>query len=137
VSLSEAVLRALASSERPGVLVVVSDFLDASPHLDALRRARFEGHEVILVQILSRQDLDPGSSPDELDAELSLVDAETGEALNVLLDGATIAAYQARLEALFESLRRFARAAGATYVRAAADEPLTGVVRRVIRRGID
>jgi len=132
VDLSETVRRTLLVSERPGMLVVMSDFLDPGPVIESLRRARFGGHDVALVQVLGREVLSP-----PLDGDLTLVDAESGSTLDVLSDAAALEAYRARLTALLDALATFARSAGATYVRARADEPLSSVVRRLVARGVD
>jgi uncharacterized protein (DUF58 family) len=132
VDLAEAIRRTLLVSARPGMLIVLSDFLDPGPVVESLRRARFAGHDVTLVQVLGPEVLSP-----ELDGDLALVDAETGESLELLVDRATLSAYQARLARLFDTLSGFARSAGACYVRATVDEPLTAVVRRLMAQGVD
>jgi uncharacterized protein (DUF58 family) len=132
IDLAEAVRRTLLVSDRPGMLVVMSDFLDPGPVVEALRRARFAGHDVTLVQVLGPEVLSP-----ELDGDLTLVDAESGETLDLLVDGATLSAYRARLTRLFDALSGFARSAGACYVRARADEHLATVVRKVMAHGVD
>ena len=58
----------------------------------------------------------------------------------LLEDGAapeTIDGYRARMLALFESLREFARARRMTYVRALTDEPIEAVLRRVVDRRVE
>ena len=50
--------------------------------------------ELIVLHVLSPQELDP-----PLEGDLRLVDAETGEGIDVTVDLATIDAYQARLAA--------------------------------------
>ncbi len=131
-SLAEAVIHALAIAERPGALLVISDFLDDGPVLDALRRARFEGHDVALVQVLSPEELSP-----IFEGDLALVDAETEALVELTADAATIRAYLERLAALFASLRAFAQSTGSTYARVSTDEPLPRVVRRILARAAD
>lgn len=131
VDLASALERALAASRRPGVLVVLSDFFDPGPVPEALRRARHAGHDVVLVQVLTPEELAPSPGGD-----FAFEDAETRETVELTLDAATIAAYEARLRALFEALAGVAREAGGTYVRARTDEEVAAVVRRVAAREI-
>ncbi len=132
VNLGESVRRAVATSGRPGMLVVISDFLDDGPFLTELERAAFNGHDVALVQILAAEELDP-----RLEGDMWLEDAETGATLAVTADASTLEAYRARLSASIEALRRFSRSRGAVYVRAASNELLAGILRRFVARGID
>jgi hypothetical protein len=126
-------LRAVVeAAPRPGLLVVVSDFLDAGPVTSALTLCRASGHDLALVQILDPSELDP-----ELEGDLSLVDAETGQTLEVTADPAAIEAYLLRIAGLAEELRSFARRTGATYVRATTDESLLAIVRRFVSRSVD
>ncbi|HTQ05912.1 MAG TPA: DUF58 domain-containing protein [Polyangiaceae bacterium] len=126
-------VRALVEhAPRPGLVVVVSDFFDAGPVTSALGLARASGHDLALVQILDPTELDP-----ELEGDLSLVDSESGESVEVTADGAAIEAYLLRITGLIEELRAFARRHGATYVRATTDESLLALVRRLVARSID
>lgn len=118
--------------ERPGMLVVVSDFFDAGPVLTALSRASAAGHEVAMVQVLAEEDLEPA-----LDGDLALTDVETGEAVEVTIDAAALEAYGELLERLFETLRRQARRTRGTYVRARPGEALEDVVRRFVGKEVD
>lgn len=132
VALGDAIQRAVALPGRPGLLVVVSDFLDPAPFLPALSHARYRGHDVALVQVLSPEELAPS-----FEGDVALVDSETNAAVELTLDPETLEAYLAGLEGLFDSLATFARRAGATYVRARTDEPLAAVIRRFVGRKID
>ena len=101
-------------SPRPGMLVVVSDFLDAGPFDAAARRAAAAGHDLALVQVLWR----PRRSTRPCDGDLALEDAETGAVVEVTIDARAVDAYLARLNALVVALlRASAKRHAATYVR--------------------
>ena len=68
--LARALDTTLQRSARPGLLVVLSDFLDPGPFTGALSRACAAGHQVALVQVFAREELEP-----TFDGDLSLVDA--------------------------------------------------------------
>ncbi len=130
--LGRAVTEVVRRSPRPGMLVVLSDFLDPGPVTSGLDLARSAGHDVLLVQIVDRTELEPA-----FEGDYSLVDAESGATVEVTMDPTAIEAYTLRLAGLVEELRAWARQRGAAYVRVATDEPLEGAVRRVIARSVD
>ena len=119
-------------SPRPGMLVVVSDFLDAGPFEAAIGRAASGGHDLALVQVLAPEEVEP-----PWDGDLALEDAETGATVDVTLDAGVVEAYLARLGGLVAMLRATAKRHRATYVRAVTSEPLLDVVRRFVGRGVD
>lgn len=79
----------------PGLALVVSDFLwspdEAAPLFQRLREKNLEIHAV---QVLGANDLDPFPGTDEIE----LVDSETGERQQVVLDPAARTTYRAKLE---------------------------------------
>ncbi|HEU4410198.1 MAG TPA: DUF58 domain-containing protein [Polyangiaceae bacterium] len=125
--LAAAIDRALGQAARPGLLAVVSDFFDPSPVTAALARARAAGHALGLVQVVAPEEIAPA-----LEGDLSLVDAETGQTVELSADADAIAAYVRRFEGLCASLDAFARRHGATYVRMRSDEPVLGPLRRFV-----
>ncbi len=127
-AIDDTVLRAA----RPGMLVVVSDFLDPGAFDAAITRAAWAGHDVALLHVIAPEELDP-----PYEGDLALEDAETGEILDVTIDSAAIQAYVDKLNALFSSLRALAKRHRAAYVRAITTEPLLEAVRRFVARSVD
>ncbi|MBN4050275.1 DUF58 domain-containing protein [Desulfobulbus sp. AH-315-M07] len=119
-------------SSRPGMLVVLSDFFDGGPVIDALNRAAAAGHDVVLVQVVTPEEVEPDGEGD-----WSFEDVETGEQVEITLDAAAIEAYILRFAGLCEELRGWARRRGGSYVRVRVDEPLEEAVRRIVARSID
>lgn len=132
VDLSRAIEQTVRRAHRPGMLVVLSDFFDPGPVLTTLGRARAAGHDVFLVQVLAREEVEPS-----FEGDFTLEDAETGATVDVTMDPSAVEAYVLRLTGLVEELRGWARRHGATYVRTATDEPLEGAVRRCVSREVD
>lgn len=130
--LARALDAVLLRSRRPGMLVVVSDFLDAGPFEEALGRAAAARHDLVLVQVLAPEEIDP-----PWDGDLALEDVETGEVLEVTLDARALEAYLGRLGGLMSVLRATAKRHRATYVRVSTLEPLLDAVRRVVARAVD
>jgi uncharacterized protein (DUF58 family) len=132
--LARAVEAVVQRSARPGLLLVLSDFLDPGPVTHALARARKAGHDVVVAQVVSPEDVDPRVDP-QIEGDWTLEDAETGALVDVTMDAAALDAYARRFTALCEGLATFARTHGAAYVRVRTDEPLEGAVRRLLARG--
>jgi uncharacterized protein (DUF58 family) len=130
--LSRAIEQTLARSARPGMLVVVSDFLDDGPIEAAVARAAAAGHDVALVQVLAREEVEPS-----YDGDFALEDAETGAVVEVTMDARAIEAYLARLAGLLSGLRNLARRHRASYVRITSDEAILPAVRRFVSRAVD
>ena len=117
---------------RPGMLVAISDFFDPGPVTAALTRAASGGHDVVLVQVVTRDEIEP-----TFEGDWTLEDAETGAVVDVTMDPAAIEAYVLRFAGLCEELRAWARKHRGAYVRVRTDEPLEGAVRRFVSRSID
>jgi uncharacterized protein (DUF58 family) len=130
--LARAIDGVVLRSPRPGMLVVVSDFLDAGPFDAAIGRAASAGHDVALVQVLSPEELWP-----PYEGDLAFEDSETGDVVEVTVDAAAIEAYARHLDALLQALRALAKRHRATYVRVATNEPLVAAVRRFVARAVD
>jgi uncharacterized protein (DUF58 family) len=130
--LASAIDGTVLRAQRPGMLVVVSDYLDPGPFEGALGRAASAGHDVAMIQVLSPEDLDP-----PWEGDLSLEDAETHEVVDVTLDDQARDAYLRRLHDLLGALRATARKLRATYVLANTTQPLLEPVRRLVGRAVD
>jgi uncharacterized protein (DUF58 family) len=131
-NLARGVESVVRKSRRPGLLAVLSDFFDPGPVLSALTRALKVGHDVVLVQVLAPEEIDP---PHE--GDWTLEDVETGELVELTLDASALEAYALRFAGLCEELRAWARRHAATYVRTRTDERLEDAVRRIVARAVD
>ena len=115
---------------RPGVAVVLSDLLDAGAGITAANKLAAARHETAVVHTLSAEELDPAES-----GELTLVDSETGERLDLALDDAALSAYRERLGAWLGDVESSCRKRGVRYVKAFPSDPMRDVVARVLSRG--
>jgi len=131
-SLSRAIEHTLQLAARPGLLVVVSDFLDPGMVTKALGHASALGHQVALIQVLSREEVEPS-----YDGDYAFVDSETGTEVELSMDAAAVDAYVVRLAGLVDELRAWSRKHRASFVRMTNDEALEGAVRRFVSRAVD
>jgi uncharacterized protein (DUF58 family) len=128
---AETIRRAAELLKRPGLLLVFSDFYDAesdvSPSLtNVLRRSAAMGHEVVLFQIISRDELELPYAQD-----LEFTDMETGQRLAV---NSAVARrdYKDALAAFLERSRRLAAAEGFQYVLVVTDTPPDQALRKFL-----
>ncbi len=111
-----------------GVVVLVSDLLD--PAADrVIRELAATRSELIILHVLSPDELDP-----PIEGDLLLVDAETGEGVDVTADLATIDAYKARLTEWKASFADLAAKRRASYVDLSTDVPLNDLIFAELRR---
>lgn len=130
--LSRAIEQTTVRSPRPGMMVIVSDFMDSGPFDAAITRAAAAGHDIALVQVLSREEVEP-----HWDGDYALVDAESNATVEVTMDAGALEAYLARLNQLVLGLRALAKKVRGTYTRVVTDEPLLPAVRRFVGRVVD
>jgi hypothetical protein len=111
-----------------GVVVLLSDLLD--PGADrVVRELAATGSELIVLHVLSPDELDPA-----LEGDLRLVDAETGDGVDVTVDLAMVDDYKRRLATWQESLADVAAKRRVSYVPLASDVPIAELVFAELRR---
>ncbi len=111
-----------------GLIVLLSDLLDPGAET-VIRDLAATGSELVILHILSPDELDP-----PIEGDLRLVDAESGEQVDVTLDLATIDAYRGRLAAWRAGLADLAARRAAAYVPLTSDVPLADVIFAELRR---
>lgn len=127
--LSKAVDQLLVRRARPGLVVVISDFLDPAGWKAPIDRLLASRHEPALFQVLSAEELDPS----RLHNDIAFVDSERGSRVEVSLEPAVLDAYQKRLFAFFEELDEYARKRGLSYIRTDASEPFEDALLSFLR----
>jgi uncharacterized protein (DUF58 family) len=112
-----------------GLIALFTDALVAeqalADTLDCLLAAQCD---VVLVQVLSPQELEP-----EPGGDLEIVDAETAEVLQVGLSQAAVDEYRRRVEAWLAEVETACWRRGLRYLRVRTDEPLESVVLTRLR----
>lgn len=85
---------------RKGISIVLSDFLDEKGYLEAFQYLKYQQQDIIAVQILSPEELEP-----QLSGALRLIDMETGEPVEVEMTPHTLHLYQKTLHSHMEGLK--------------------------------
>ncbi|HYR62103.1 MAG TPA: DUF58 domain-containing protein [Actinomycetota bacterium] len=122
-------LQAATGSLRPGISVIISDFLtesDPSPVLAALRSAH---QQVVLLQVLAPQEIDP-----DVTGDVALTDVETGTSVEVTVTPALLQGYRDALDEHTARLTTLARAHQALWHRVRSDAPVDLLVMDTFRR---
>jgi uncharacterized protein (DUF58 family) len=123
--------RALARGpRRPGLAVVITDFLDESPARATLAALAEGRREVVLLHLVAPEDERP-----DLSGYHEIVDCETGEALVLACDASARRDYARAFDEWTRELAQAARSLGAIYVRARSDESLETVTLTLLREG--
>ena len=124
------VVRSLAGVGLPrGVSVLISDFLTESDPAQAVAALRQSGQEVVLLQLLTPDELDPGLSGD-----LALRDVETGTVVEITATSRVLGAYRTALAEHTGRLRATAARLGAHFDQITTDLPLDQLLLDRLRR---
>ncbi len=106
-----------------GVSIVLSDFLDVRGVDGLIRYLTFQKQEILLIQILSREELDF----DE-EGTLRLIDSETRDDITIAMTGQSIRLYEESMAKHQQTLMRLSRKYGCVYERVVSDEPIGRVL---------
>jgi uncharacterized protein (DUF58 family) len=122
----EAALQAMAGHyARRGLVAVISDlYCDPAALTRAVRPLAQHGHDIMVLQLLDRQELSP-----EWRESVLLEDLESGQVRDVSPDYLT-RVYPQRLQAHLQGLREAVAALGAQHALVVTDEPLDTALRR-------
>jgi uncharacterized protein (DUF58 family) len=112
------------------LVIVVSDLLTPQGVAGGLDALRARVADVAVLHVLSPQELDPG-----LSGEVELMDAESGDALELGVSLETLAAYRQRLGGWLDAREADCRRRGMRYVRLRTDQAVNSVVLDDLRRG--
>lgn len=107
-----AVLRDYATrARRPGLCFVISDLLNAGGYADGLNALVGRGFEVIVLHVLSPDEISP-----PLTGDLRLIDVETGDIREISVDADMRELYARRVTAWRDEIRAACGRRGVTYV---------------------
>jgi len=115
-SLSAVIRRYQRSNLRPGILFLISDFLDADDFRMEMKLLAHRGYDLNVIQVLAPEELQP-----QLRGDFMLVDSESGRGREVTITERVLEAYRSALAAYTTSLESFCRATGIGYTMITAD----------------
>ena len=122
----------LSRYPQPGLVLVISDFLDDEDCEKPLQFLADFGHELMLLHLWSDEDREP-----PWDGELEIEDAETSERVELAFDAEARARYTAEFDAYAGELERVALRNSGRYVGLSTSVPLEqAVFGSLVRQGV-
>jgi uncharacterized protein (DUF58 family) len=118
-----------ALDARPGLCIILSDFLDAEGYTEGVNALGASRLDVNVLHTLSPDELDP-----EFAGDLRLKDIETSAMQDVSLDDAALNQYRQRLSRWMGELSDFCRRRGGKYHLVDTSDSLEKIVLRDLRR---
>lgn len=113
----------------PGMKVVISDFLDKRGFQSALKWLLKGGNEVVVIQVLSPQEVKP-----PIVGDLALEDCEDGEITEVSITAGLLKRYETNLKSLVGGLREYCRTRGLAYFFVQSSQPVEQVILNSMKR---
>lgn len=130
--LSEVCKRLALLQRHPGVIILISDFLDKGDLPDALRYLSGDRYDVYAIQLLSPQEVDPIKG--QVVGDLRLRDVEDGDVAEVSITPALIKRYQANLQAYCQFVREQCVRRGIMYLMSETSVPFETMVMQYLRQ---
>lgn len=117
------------SNPQPGMVILVSDFLDPAGFETPLKSFLSRKFDLCLVQVLAHEEWVPSLSGD-----LRLIDSETGQEQEISISPGIIKRYRRTLEAYCTRLKTFAMERNVSYLRTTTDDPFEDLILNYMRR---
>jgi uncharacterized protein (DUF58 family) len=114
---------------RPGLVVLISDLFSPEGYVEGLMALAARGYEIVVIHVLSPDEVEP-----PVGGDLRLLDAETGDAQEVTIDGGMRSLYRRRLNDWRDDIRATCRARNVIYLPAVTYVPFDRVVLYDLRR---
>jgi uncharacterized protein (DUF58 family) len=119
----------LADRPSHGLVLVLSDLLNATDYRAGLRRVVQAGFEVALIHVLSEAELNP-----RMFGDVELIDSETGETIKISVTLETLNTYRRDLAAWQTDIGDFCRSIGVRYVPIPAERSPDSILLTDFRR---
>jgi uncharacterized protein (DUF58 family) len=126
--LNASLARYAARTSRAGLVIVISDFLSDPGYEEGVKRLRYNRHDVVMVQTLAPQELQP-----ELLGDVRLVDVETQAGVDISANRSVLQAYAKRLALFLGDVESFAHKHGCSYVLASTGNSFEDLVLKQLR----
>jgi uncharacterized protein (DUF58 family) len=128
-NLNESLRRGALMTRTAGVAILLTDFLDPAGYEAGLTALVGRGFQLSAVQILSPEEVNPGSFGD-----LRLVDSETGNTEEITFGRYRLSGYQQTVQNFCQRLREFCQARGISFFSTTSDTPLEQLLLKQLRQ---
>ena len=130
--LANACKRLALIQRQPGVIVLLSDFLDKGDLNQAMRYLAGDKPDVYTIQLLAPQEVDPAKG--NILGDLRLRDIEDGDIAEVSVGPALIKRYKANLQAYCQHVRDQCLRRGVAYMISETDVPFESLIMKYLRQ---
>ena len=128
-----AVCKRLSLTEhQPGLVILISDFLDKGDLSDALRYLASDRLDVYAIQLLAPQEVDPVKG--NIVGDLRLRDVEDGDIAEISVSHALLKRYKANLQAYCNHVREQSLRRGIAYLVSETTVPFEDLVMKYLRQ---
>ena len=119
-----------SENRRRGVAVVISDFYNPEGYEKALNFLHYQQFETYVVHIADESEFDP-----KVHGDVTLIDDETGERVDLTMTPRLVAKYQKAFETLCLKMEAYCVARHMLYFRTPVSTPFDEIVLKVFRAG--
>jgi len=112
-----------------GIIIIISDMLFKEGFESGLRRLIGRNYDLYVVQVLSKDELEP-----DLRGDLKLIDIEDGDQAEVTISSALLTYYKRNVAAYCNQIKDFCTSRGAVYVLARSSDSVEALVLNYLRR---
>jgi uncharacterized protein (DUF58 family) len=113
---------------QPGIVVLITDFMDEQGFEEALKFFFLRNYEVYCIQLLSPEERNPTNL-----GHLELIDSETGEPQEITITEQLLKQYQRTVETYCGSVRDWCVSRGMSYLAATTDQPIDVMLLNYLR----
>jgi len=128
-SLADGVKNFCLRNSGRGILVLISDLMDKQGYESALRYLVSRQMDVYVIQLLSREELDP-----DIKGDLKLLDCEDQDVAEITASAPLIKRYKQTLAAFIDGAREFCSRRGMNYLLASNQLPVDQLVSSYLRK---
>ena len=129
-SFEEAFKSFAGHNRRRGVVVVLSDFYNPEGYEKALNFLHYQQFETYVVHIVDTNEFNT-----KVNGDVSLVDSETGERLDITMTSRLLSKYKAAFDALCLKMESYCVSRNMLYFRTPVETPFDEIVLKVFRAG--
>ncbi|MFW6269944.1 MAG: DUF58 domain-containing protein, partial [Bacillota bacterium] len=127
-NINKAVTRFSQQHNKPGLILVLSDFLDKKGYKQGLKQLKEKNWQVCAVQILAREEIDP-----ELNGEIQLVDLENNERKELVINQDTLSKYKEKLNKFSLEIENFCKKYDIDYFKVNTEQNLENIIFNILK----
>lgn len=129
-NINETLKNYVSSLKRKGLIMLISDFLSPSGFKDGILYAKYKKFPVYLIHVISGEEISP-----PYQGNLSLIDSETKEKIDILLDDYMMEKYRKALERFLDDIESFSLVYQIEYMRSVTTIPVEDLLLKYLRIG--